>query len=257
MTENEIGGLQAWNEGLRGDEIPGSTRVPVIEIYEHFKGNTNNLKGLDLGSGQGRSTKVLKEKLKGSDITALDLSTEGLKLTETENRIQALGQELPFEQDSFDFVNVCGVMTNLVSESPENAVRLRGKVLKGLFNVIKPGGCVVISDFGANHEIDDYDVNYDRHALITGEKGTIAVLKSGENFVGKNNEEVAAMKGTKAIERFAHHFTPGEMSDLLQNAGFTVEKYSVEVGQTPKGKKSIENLIVVGKKLEKSDEMER
>ncbi len=248
MREDGVGGLSVWNEEFRGNDIPGSTRVPVREIFSFYKGNTEGLRGLDLGSGQGRSTKVLKESLNGSQITALDLSIEGLILTKTQDKIQAKAEELPFKLNSFDFINVCGVMTNLVDEDPEKAKDLRIRAVSTLYSAVKPGGCVAISDFGAEHILDDYDVNYDRHALITGEQGTIAVLKSGENFIGKSNDDIAAMRGTNAIERYAHHYTPKELVTLLQNAGFEIHGYTVEITQTPKGKKSIENIIMLAKK---------
>lgn len=248
MGDIEVGGLSVWNEKFSGQNIPGSTRVPVREIFDYFKGQTQGLIGLDLGSGQGRSTEILNESLQGSHITALDLSLSGLLLTEAPHKIQARAEKLPFKSESFDFINVCGVMTNLVDKDPQTAQDLRKKTMSALFSAVKPGGCVVISDFGAEHILDDYPVNYDRHALITGEHGTIAVLKTGENFTGKSDQEVAAMKGTEAIERYAHHYTPIELVTLFQNAGFKVSSYTLEVAQTPIGKRPIENIIVTAEK---------
>lgn len=248
MTEEGVGGTRVWNEGIPGKDIPGSTRIPVAEIDRFFQGNTNNLQGLDLGSGKGRSAKVLEASLRGSTITALDLSLEGLRLTETKNKVQAQAEDLPFPPNRFDFVNVCGVLTNLVDENPKTAQQLRTSVVSGLYRVIKPGGCVVISDFGSEHLLDAYDVNYERHALITGERGTIAVLKSGENFIGKSNEAIAAMKGTSAIVRYAHHYACREVVDLLHKAGFNVLTCTIEIAQTPTGHRPIDNLIVLAKK---------
>ena len=116
MSEIEVGGIPVWNEQITGDKIPGSTRIPVVEISEFFDGKTEGLSGLDLGSGQGRSTKVLEKFLIGSKITALDLSFSGLSLTQTQDRVQAKAEELPFKASIFDFINVCGVMTNIVDE---------------------------------------------------------------------------------------------------------------------------------------------
>ena len=243
-----IGGLSVWNEKIQGTKIPGVTRVPLTEIITYFKGNTQKLRGLDLGSGQGRSTQLLKDSSPGSNIIALDLSYKGLVLTKTEKKVQAKAENLPFAPESFDFVSICGVMTNIVDENPTKAIELRRQVLKNVFSVIKSGGCVVISDFGSEHLLDKYPVNYKRHALITGENGTIAILKNGENFIGKSDEQIAAMKGTENIERYAHHFTPKELITLLQNAGFIVDQYTVELAKTPNGKKPIENIIILAKK---------
>lgn len=248
MSKTEVGGIPVWNEQITGEKIPGSTRIPVVEIMEYFNGETRGLVGLDLGSGKGRSTKVLEEFLVGSKIIALDLSFSGLTLTQAQDKIQAKAEELPFRENSFDFINVCGVMTNIVDEDPKIAKENRTLVLSNLYLALKAGGCVVISDFGALHLMDDYRVNYDRHALITGERGTIAVLKNGENFIGKSDEEVAALKGTDAIERYAHHYTPDELIDLLQAAGFNIRKYSIETVQTPVGNKTIENIIMLAEK---------
>ncbi|MCX6705101.1 MAG: class I SAM-dependent methyltransferase [Candidatus Woesebacteria bacterium] len=247
-TKSSVGGLSVWNESFRGVDIPGSTRVPIREINDFFKGETENLRGLDVGSGGGRSTKALKEFFKGSDIVALDLSHEGLLLTDTPKKVQAKAEELPFKPEAFDFINVCGVMTNIVDENPEKARELRANAMSALYTVLKPGGCIVISDFSADHQLDNYAVNYDRHALITKERGTIAVLKNGETFLGKSDGEIAALEGSDNIERYAHHYTPKELVDLLQEAGFKVDRYSVEVGLTPKGKKPIENIVVLAKK---------
>jgi len=56
------------------------------------------------------------------------------------------------------------------------------------------------------------------------------------------------MKGTSAIERYAHHYTPSELMDLIKNAGFDLRKYSVETVQTPIGNKTIENIIMLAEK---------
>jgi len=248
MAGVEVSGMAVWNRLIKAENIPGSTRVPVSEIFRYFDGKINGLRGLDLGSGRGRSTKILTELLPGSSITALDLSHSGLKLTEVHDRVQGRAEELPFLDGSFDFVNVCGVMTNIVNIDPAIAREMRKKVLSNLYSIIKPGGCVVISDFGAEHLFDGYGVNYVRHFLITGEMHTIAVLKSGENFAGKSDNDVVAMRGTGAIERYAHHYTLREMTELLKNAGFNVCKCSIETTETPVGKKTIENIIVLAEK---------
>jgi len=244
---SQVGGSVVWDEYLPMN-IPGSTRVPVEEICSYFNGVTDGLTGLDVGSGRGRSAKILKEYLPGSHISALDISFEGLADTEAKTKIQAKAEELPFKPNSFDFVNVCGVMTNLVDKDPKKALELRVRVVLSLYSILKSGGCIAISDFGADHLFDRYPVNYNRHKLITQEYGTIAVLKNGDTFIGKSDDEVKALRNTNQIERYSHHYTIRELIDLLRNAPFEVYKYSVELAQTPKGNKTIDNVIVLAKK---------
>lgn len=247
----EVGGLKVWKEIK---DIPGVTKVPVNEIAEFFAGETKDLLGLDVGSGSGRSTQLLQSAFRESKIVPFDLSLKGLSQMQSADKIQARAEEIPFPKDKFDFVNLCGVMTNLVDRKPEAAVQLRRKVIESLHRVLKPGGCLTISDFGANHFFDNYHVNYERHALITGEKGTIAVLRSGENFIGKTNTEIAAMRGTEEVIRYAHHYTTQELIDLVAFEGLRVRKCQVELALTPVGKRPIENLIVVAEKPETKEE---
>lgn len=242
--QNAINGLEVWNRQIEGVRIPGSTRVPFEEILRFFEGKTQGLSGLDLGSGKGRSTAVLSEALPGTSLTALDLSLSGLQATKAEKRVQASAELLPFTSESFDFINVCGVFTNLVAETTLESIRLREQVIQELFRVLKKNGCLVISDFSALHLFDNYNVNYDRHALITGEQGTIAVLKSGESFVGKSDDDLKKMRGTDVIERFAHHYTPEELVHLLETTSLKLLSYTIELGKTPSGN-DIENIVLV------------
>jgi ubiquinone/menaquinone biosynthesis C-methylase UbiE len=247
MSNGNIGGVEFWDGEIEGSKIPGAASVPIKELKDFF-GTKDNLIGLDLGSGQGRSTSELRQFFPNSKIVALDLSSSGLQLTNTEYKTQAKAERLPFENNAFDFINVCGVMTNIVDKDPVKAQDLRHNVMNELFRTIKPEGCVVISDFGSEHLLDNYYVNYERHKLITKEYGTIAVLKTGENFTGKTNAEVAAIADTDKVERFAHHYTNVEMRELLTNVGFKVEKFSICLATTPNGKNKIDNLIFVAVK---------
>lgn len=245
MHETHVDGQEIWKT-IKGIQIPGSTRTPIIEISNFFKRKTGGLIGLDLGSGKGRSTHELQQ-LSGTSITAADLSISGLRETDAGSRVQANAERLPFADLSYDFVNLCGVMTNLVAENPEQSISLRKKVLNEVARVLKKNGCVVISDFSSLHLFDGYDVSYPRHALITGEMGTIAVLKKGTTFAGLSDHEVAALKNTDAIQRYAHHYSPAELIVLVQNSGLEVVQYTIELGKTPSGN-AIENIILVAKK---------
>lgn len=236
-----------WSD-LGANEIPGTAKVPVEEIISFFKGKTVGLLGLDIGSGSGRSSEILKKKT-GSDIVALDLNIAGLKSTRVDKKTQARAEKLPFRPDAFDFVVVCGVMTNLVDRQPDKAKQLRLDVAKLLFKVVKPGGCVAVSDFGSERILDDYNVDYKRHFLITGEMGTIAVLRSGETFYGKSDDEIIALgKRHGVVERYAHHYTRQELSVLFTDVGFSIDSTQVGLVQTPRGKVCLDNIVQVARK---------
>ncbi len=227
-----ITGRSVW-EKFKG-QIPGTTRVPGNELKE-LLGKAKGKVGLDLGCGSGRSTAVLKKEL-NCELVALDLSLPGLKTVEsTKKRVLARGEALPFENATFDFVNVCGVMTNLTDRDPQKAQAMRDNLAQEAFRCLKKGGVLVVSDFSARHALSGYPVNYDRHKLITGERGTIAVFdpKAKITFEGLTNEEVKQLGHSEHLERFAHHYLPEELISIFQNAGFQALKYTIEIRQTP------------------------
>jgi SAM-dependent methyltransferase len=233
---------------LKGQKIPGSTRVPAQEIIETYgsKG-LNNKKFLDAGSGSGRSTQVLKN-IGIGDVVALDLSFEGLALTgSTPHKLNASAEFLPLADNSFDGINLCGVMTNLTDRDFAVSQQLRQDVAKELYRCLKPGGRLFVSDFCAEHFLTDYPVDYRKHALITGESGTIAVFDPDAkiSFRGLSDDDIRTL-GQDSIKlvRFAHHYLPNELSAIFKNAGFDIESYKIERGETPSGK-PIENIIVV------------
>ncbi len=245
-----------WKEVVEGSEIPGSTRVPVFEIKRHFSGLEKELDGngttiVDLGSGSGRSTEILKQNFNKSEVVALDLSFTGLKETNsTENKVQATVVELPFADESVDVFSMCGVMTNLVDEDPKKSLELRKKAAEEIKRSLKDNGLCVISDFTRPHLLSDYPVDYGRHALITKEEGTIAVFNptSGISFRGKTNDEVASLSDSPHLQRFAHHYTQNELASVFSEVGLKPESYSVEIGKTPSGT-PIDTIILTVRKV--------
>lgn len=240
-----------WQALQNGESIPGSTRVPTFEIQRYLfeQGMEQNGQGLrmaDLGSGGGRSTARIKEVLPRASIVALDLSNPGLAATtSTDLRTQGDISLLPLETESVDIVAMCGVLTSLASSDKLIALDLRARVAKEIHRVLKPNALLVISDFKRPHDLTHYPVNYYRHALITGEVGTIAVFDptAHVSFRGLTDTQVAQYKDSQLINRFAHHFSPEELLELFCTNGFKVDRYSVERGSTPSGT-SIDTIVL-------------
>lgn len=216
-------------------EIPGSTRIPVEEIRK-LKGDSK-ITILDLGSGEGRSTQALKENFPLAQVVAFDLCKKGLLNTNESvaDRVQGTILKLPFKKESADVAVLCGVMTNLTDKDPEVATQARQAAIQEITRVLKPGGMCVISDFAREHQLSGYPVNYERHQLITGEFGTIAVFDPDAKitFVGKSDEEVASLKNSSYLRRFAHHYSSEELIELGKKNGLSAVKYTVELGKTP------------------------
>lgn len=87
---------------------------------------------LDLGSGTGAAAPVLA----GREVVALDPEPAMLELSPIPERVVGVGEDLPFEDESFDGVFSAYVFRNLTSVQ---------KTLTEVHRVLRPGGvCVVI-----------------------------------------------------------------------------------------------------------------
>jgi len=88
---------------------------------------------LDLGSGTGASYSDLKN----FDVTALDPDEQMLSLNNFEKKIVGKGEELPFNENSFDNVLCCFVWRNVDDTE---------KALSEVYRVLKPGGKFILLD---------------------------------------------------------------------------------------------------------------
>lgn len=88
---------------------------------------------LDLGSGTGDAA----EQLAPRRVVALDPVVEMLELSHIPQRVAAVGEALPFPDDSFDSVFSAYVVRNLASVP---------KTLSEIHRVLKPGGVAAIVD---------------------------------------------------------------------------------------------------------------
>jgi demethylmenaquinone methyltransferase/2-methoxy-6-polyprenyl-1,4-benzoquinol methylase len=90
---------------------------------------------LDLGAGTGAANEIFGER----DVVALDPAPEMLALNQLGARVVAVGESLPFADESFDAVFSAYVFRNL--DSVEATMREVARVLK-------PGGMAGIVDLG-------------------------------------------------------------------------------------------------------------
>ena len=88
---------------------------------------------LDLGSGTGASYSDLKN----FDVTALDPDEKMLSLNNFEKKVVGKGEELPFNENSFDNVLCCFVWRNVTDTD---------KTMSEVYRVLKPGGKFILLD---------------------------------------------------------------------------------------------------------------
>ena len=93
---------------------------------------------LDLGSGTGAANEIFGDR----EVIALDPVSQMLALSPIPARVVALGETLPFADESFDSVFSAYVFRNLDSV---------GHTLTEIVRVLRPGGIVGIVDLGRPH----------------------------------------------------------------------------------------------------------
>jgi len=102
-----------------------------------------NAKILDLCTGTGDLTKILKKEYPTSEVIGVDFSSEMLKIARKKNRdftfIEADCTELPFEDEKFDLCVISFGLRNI-----ENIE----KALKEIYRVLKSGGTFINIDLG-------------------------------------------------------------------------------------------------------------
>lgn len=90
---------------------------------------------LDLGSGTGVAAPVFGER----QVVALDPVREMLSLSSISHRVAAVGESLPFSDDSFDSVFSAFVFRNLTSID---------RTLSEMHRVLRSGGMAAVVDLG-------------------------------------------------------------------------------------------------------------
>ena len=148
---------------LRADGYSDSIHMELSgETREQYRGwllsalpEGDHLECLDMGCGPGFFTLILGQE--GHHVTSADYSPEMLEYTRRNceevglvaHTVRADAQNLPFEDNTFDFLCSRNLVWNL--EKPEQAY-------SEWFRVLKPGGRLFI--FDGNHYLYYYDDDY-------------------------------------------------------------------------------------------------
>ena len=108
--------------------------APVAQaMAEHYKLNAGS-KVLDIGCGKGYLMFDLTKTIPGISITGIDISqyaVDHCKPEMTDHIIQGNATELPFEDNSFDFVYSLNTFHNLHNYDMEKALREMKRVSRG------------------------------------------------------------------------------------------------------------------------------
>lgn len=175
---------------------------------------------LDLGCGNGRMADIFNEQ--AIDYLGIDNSSELIKLaqarfTNQPNYKFEVGDALTFSyQEKFNLVLMIAVLHHV----PTRELRLR--VLKNIYNSLKPGGRLVISNWNLWQVIGGRKRwRYYAYIFNYADKLKRGVWQLSDAFVPWK-----PLAGDNL--RYVHSFKRGELARLLKAAGFVIEKINFE-----------------------------
>ncbi len=115
----------------------------IVQLLEEHVG-TQNLLGIDLGSGTGNYASYLAQRLKASTIIGLDYSFKQVSAAKRKFKhipfIQGDMHFLQFPDETFDFVYAINSLHHLESQ------HIQALALEEIHRVIKPGGILIIHE---------------------------------------------------------------------------------------------------------------
>ncbi len=153
-----------------------------IQLEEFKKRVPLEAKILDVGCGYGRILDVLYQEgyreLTGADISE-GMVERGKRLYPYLDLLAAAGDDLPFEDESFDAVILFAVLTGVVYEDAQR------RILKEIRRVLRPGGMIYVNDFLLN----DDERNRKRYAEFEEKYGIYGIFELPEGALMRHHTE--------------------------------------------------------------------
>lgn len=156
---------------------------------------------LDLGCGNGRISKIIKEH--GFETYGMDINIAAIEFAQTQPDLAGIefsvqdAMATDYADESFDAVIEQAVLACM--EKIDRPI-----VLSEVHRILKHGGLLSIAEFGMR---EDKKEKYEIDALLTGEYGT-RIVRKGE-----------------PTEFRSHNFAKEELDSLIREAGFEIVDY--------------------------------
>jgi len=238
---------EAWLRFTEGT-TPASTPPPNLKPY--IEPSPNKVI-LDVGCGWGRVAGQLY--LEGYSVIGTDINPTEVEYARKKAQ-EIISPDKPntlryqtddatkyidLPDESVDGVVLNAVLTAIIPQKD------RRSMIEEIRRVLRPDGILSIAEFGQTTTAE-YLADYRRHALVTGEYGTIVAFKDkSKTFRGLNDDDIRALKDEE-IEYFAHHYTEEELRNLLAN--FKILEFKKEQFRTRSGK-PINGFVVIARKI--------
>ncbi len=195
---------QEWKQ-FEGKKVVATSQFSG-KIFD-FLPNTGKV--LDLGCGNGRLSKQIKDK--GYEVWGIDVNKDAINVAKNDSDLFGIifsvqdATKMEYEDNFFD-----GVIEQAVLACMDKSDRQL--VLREIYRIIKKGGILSIGEFGMKPNREE---KYKADALIAGEYGTMIIRKED---------------GTEWFR--SHNFTQEELEELIKEAGFEIIDYMNPVFKT-------------------------
>ncbi|MBT3690158.1 class I SAM-dependent methyltransferase [bacterium] len=191
------------------DHFSSTRYAPWTEFNLFSEYIRDNQKILDLGCGNGRLYKYLKEQDLNIEYYGIDISNELLKIVEERypevksNLTEGSITKLPYEDNTFDLVVCIAVFLHL----PSKAMRLQA--LSEVQRVLKPGGHLLMKNWHMWHK------PYLKHYF-----NKVWLKRSWKDYImpWKSSD------GKIQCQRYYHVFTRRELKKLFKKSNLKVIK---------------------------------
>ena len=200
--------FEYWNK------VAGEKKFPTpFKMEEFLKYTTEEMKILDVGCGYGRTLNHLYNQgfknLTGVDY-AQKMINRGLKDFPYLNLLKSHGDEIPFQDKSFDAVILMGVLTsNIKDEEQENLI---GEILR----ILTDQGILYLADFLLNKD----ERNIDRYQKYKNKYGKYGIFELSEGAVLRHHTEEHISKLTKDFNKLKYQKTIYKTMNNHKSCGF-------------------------------------
>jgi len=211
------------------------------EIEELIKYVRKGDKILDLGCGNGRLYKILKNKK--IEYTGVDISKKLIEIAKKELSDQESTQPKFFVGDAlnlllknheFDIIFAIALLHHIPTQ------RLQLKVLRNCFKILKKNGLIILTVWNLRQPrlLLKYKIwPFSKDVYIPWKLKTT-----------KPRSELGSTIGDKILKRYYHVFTKGELKQIVKKAGFKIiECYFSRKGKITNRLNGF-NLILIAKK---------